>query len=151
MRMALSDNCRALSYARPDWQREQEYLKRNGDPQPCPCCNCRGFYAPRADDSGRRYRACKFCGFWQNVGSPPHEIIRYECRGSNHWVADWKGPHESWTCPRCGEVYRPEQAAAWPADDVSHWWHEAPKKGAQQDYRDFWTTKCVTVSRFGIP
>jgi len=151
MAIALSEKCRALSYAPADWQQEDSALRNGGDPQPCPCCSHHGFYAPRADDTNRHYRACKFCGFWQNVDKAPHEIIRYECRGSDHWEADWKEPHESWNCSRCRTLFHPNDAVAWPADDSSHWWHEAPTHGTQQDFRDFWSAKGITVSRFGIP
>jgi len=151
MRRALSIECLDLRYTFSDWRREDSALKGGGDPQPCPCCRRRGFYAPRADDEARRYRACKFCGFWQDVEKEPHEIIRYECRDADHWMADWKEPHEAWQCPRCGEQSNPADAVPWPADDTSHWWHQAPTDGTQSEYRSFWKAKGVEVGPFGIP
>ena len=148
---ALSPDCLALAYTPTDWQRENDALEEGGDPQPCPCCDRRGFYEPREADYDRRYRACKFCGFWQDVGKQPHEIIRYECRRSDHYAADWKEPQESWACPKCSCEFNPPDAVAWPADDSSHHWHQAPRKGTQQQYRDFWEAKGGRVGRHGIP
>lgn len=36
---------------------------------PCPKCNVVGFYAARHNPSNdQKYRMCKFCGLWQEVG-----------------------------------------------------------------------------------
>lgn len=37
---------------------------------PCPECGNIGFYSPRSGGE-RKYRACKFCGFWQDVDERP--------------------------------------------------------------------------------
>ena len=141
-----------VRYTEYDWSKEDADLKRGKHPQPCPRCTRRGFYAARLAPPNRKYRACKFCGFWQDVGKAPHPIIRYECSGSDgHWVADWKEPHESWTCPTCGRRYTPEQAVAWPAEEPTHWWNQAPKAGTQADFIAFWRDKGISPPRFGIP
>ena len=140
-----------MDYTLDDWTREDSALKGGADPAPCPRGKRRGFYAPRWAEPGRRYCACKFCGLWQDVGRPPHEIIRYECFGRDHCVADWKEPHESWACPVCGAAFTPDAAVPWPAENPEHCWNEAPAAGTQADYIAFWTGKGVLPPPFGIP
>ncbi len=135
-----------------EWDQEDTALKNGADPAPCPQCRRRGFYAPRWATPSRKYFACKFCGYWQDVGKPPHEIIRYECRNNDgHCVADWKEPQESWRCPECGKTFDPQEAVEWPADDPDHCWHSAPEQGTQDDYKTYWQSKGVKPPRFGIP
>ena len=138
-------------YSETDWRREDEALKQGGDPPPCHQCRRRGFYAPRWADGNRMYRACKFCGLWQDIDKEPHEIIRYECRGSDHRVADWKEPHESWVCPQCGEEFGPSESVLWPEADPSHPWQLAPEAGTQDDFKRFWTAQGSEPPPFGIP
>lgn len=86
-----------MTYTLKDWEKEEEIRKISyHEPWgscrlPCPNCRVVGFYAPRGDNEGRRYRACKFCGFWQ------------EARGK---VFDKRGgePYrcEAVLCPDCG-------------------------------------------------
>jgi len=149
-RVALSSRCRTLIYSLAEWRVENAALEGGDNPQPCPCCRRTGFYAPRQADGPRFYRACKYCGFWQDVDKTPHEIIRYECRDS-HWVADWKEPHEAWTCPECKTIFHPDEAVLWPSENPTHWWGEAPVSGTQEDYRRFWAAKGMRVHRWGIP
>ena len=149
--VSQSEKCLQLSYAVDDWQSEWAALRANGDPPPCPCCRRCGFYEPKLAPPSRRYRACKFCGFWQDVDESPREIIRYECQGpGGHWAADWKVPTESWTCS-CGKTYSPEERVPWPADDAAHWWNQAPTSGTQNDFRKFWSQHGITPGPFGIP
>ena len=134
------------------WEAEDRALKRGADPQPCPRCARRGFYAPRFAPPWRRYRACKFCGFWQEMGRPPHKIIRYECVRPDHRYADWKEPQEWWTCPACQSRYSPAQSVPWPVHNRAHPWHEAPRRGTQRTYIDYWLAKGVKQAPvFGIP
>ena len=84
------------------WEAEDRALKRGDDPPPCPRCRRRGFYAPRFAPPFRRYRACKFCGFWQSMDRPAHRIIRYECIRPDHRYADWKEPQEWWRVRSAG-------------------------------------------------
>lgn len=140
-----------FTYTDADWHAENQTLLAGGNPPPCPRCGRRGFYAPRWAEPDRHYRACKFCGFWQNVDSPPHEIIRYECTGHDHCVADWKEPHESWACPICGTSYTPTAAVPWPAHNPKHCWNKAPASGTQADFAAFWTNNGFPAPHFGIP
>lgn len=149
--MSQSEECRRLSYTLSEWEAEVQALIAGGDPPPCPCCGRRGCYEPKFASPDRRYRACKFCGFWQNVGERPMQVNRYECRAPDHSVADWKVPTESWTCPGCGSTYRPEQSVAWPADDPAHEWNEVPTAGTQEALRRFWSERGMKVGPFGIP
>ena len=139
-------------YIKAAWEYEQEELRSGGDPPPCPRCGRRGFYAPRFAEPDRRYRACKFCGLWQNVGKPPHEIIRYECHqhpdGSE--VADWKEPHESWDCPSCGRHFTPEESVPWPSERPDHNWREWPLRGSQEEYSRFLKERDLPHKEFGI-
>jgi hypothetical protein len=132
------------------WTQESAALHAGEDPLNCPACLRRGFYGPREADQARRYRACKFCGFWQNVGQLPHEIIRYECRQPDHWTMDWREPHESWQCPICTRPYSPSAAVPWPADDPTHPWHETPTAGSQADYISYWVSRGCPPPPFGI-
>ncbi len=150
LKTALSSRCLELTFSLNEWETEDRALKHGADPQPCPCCQRRGFYAPREADDGRRYRCCKFCGFWQDLEKHPHEIIRYECRASTHRASDWKEPHESWSCPECQTVFEPANSVAWPVDDTSHPWRNAPLTGTQEDYCSYWRAEGSSVPPFGI-
>jgi len=91
----------------------------------CPECKTLGFYNPREDkNSGRKYRACKFCGFWQEVsgkifterGSQPYRcamIYCDKCRVYN-WMLPWA---KIGNCKECGNFYR---EVRWPSDDPDH-------------------------------
>ena len=151
MRIALSSRCKALAYSLDDWTAENLALNEGKPPVACPCCARIGFYAPRRAEDGRHYRACKYCGFWQDIEKPPHEIIRFECAGTDHWYADWKEPHESWTCPQCQRIFRPRDSVAWPVDDATHPWRAAPTSGSQAEYQQFWEMYGCEAPVFGIP
>jgi len=119
-----------------EWEDEDRALRDGGDPTPCPRCGRRGFYGPRFAVPSRKYFACKFCGYWQDVNQPPHVIIRYECNQPDHRVADWKRPDEGWQCPGCGHAYQPVDAVAWPATVLDHLWRSMPEAGSQADFID---------------
>jgi hypothetical protein len=132
-----------------EWDAENGALPKGEPPAPCPVCRRRGFYAPRAAQA-RRYFACKFCGYWQDVGKPPHEIIRYECNGTDHAVADWKQPTGSWSCPMCARQFSPKEAVPWPNEVPNHPWHSAPTEGEQSDFVEFWRRQGMEVHSSGI-
>ena len=68
-------------YTRQNWDEEMKvpgigltFLNGYGfgSEIPCPLCKTVGFYGPRISgsidrDDSRRYRACKFCGLWQEA------------------------------------------------------------------------------------
>lgn len=122
-----------------EWDQEDQALKAGGDPPPCPQCQRRGCYAPRFAEPSRKYFACKFCGYWQDVGRPPDRTIRYECNQLDHSVADWKYPtNEAWQCPCCTRMYQPEDAVAWPAASAGHPWRSLPEAGSQAEFSQTW-------------
>jgi hypothetical protein len=140
----------SFTYTFEDWQNELHALRDGGDPAPCPRCGRRGFYEPKWAEPNRYYRACKFCGFWQNVGEDPMNVIRYECRAPDHWSADWKVATEAWSC-MCGRTFTPDQRVSWPVNDKGHWWNEAPAYGTQADFRKFWSERGLEPGPYGIP
>ncbi len=141
-----------MEYTEADWLAEDAALKKGSAPPPCPSCGRTGFYAPRADDNipPRHYRACKFCGLWQDVGMRPHTIIRYECHHWLHQVADWKEPHESWDCPVCDKHFMPVDAVSWPRDNPAHLWWKVPQSLSQAQYAEVWTNLGMRPPPFGI-
>ena len=65
-----------LVYTAENWERESYALfVERSDPAPCPECGRTGFFGPRARDPGRKFRACRFCGFWQVVGQSPIRLV----------------------------------------------------------------------------
>lgn len=151
-RLGISGEAKNIEdFADVDWLAEDAALKAGAEPPECPQCLRRGFYAPRFAAPNRRYRACKFCGFWQDVGKPPQKIVRFECHHPDGTaVADWKEPTESWTCPKCRRAFSPGEAVPWPADNPSHSWNNTPQRGSQADYVAYWETQGVKPPTFGI-
>ena len=65
-------------YTEPEWQKDESHRLTGGSFR-CPDCNSEENFWPkhhlRSDGSERHYRACKICGFWQEVdGSAPYRI-----------------------------------------------------------------------------
>ena len=97
-------------YTEDDWDSEMAALySERGCPPGCPQCGRSGFYGPREAEGSRRYRACKFCGFWQHVGQPAvtNKPTVHNCEewpkvagAAYTW---WVQPDEEiYTCPYCG-------------------------------------------------
>ena len=102
-----------------------------GTTLPCPACQTVGFYGPRIypgqGEPTRKYRACKFCGFWQEAwgelrnepfpGAKPYRCTMVRCETCNSY--DWRFPDgfKPGTCPTCNvEMTR----TAWPSEDPQH-------------------------------
>ena len=100
---------------------------------PCPNCGVIGFYSPRqvgeGDNITRKYRACKFCGLWQET-----EGALYNSIGGKPWrckmvlcdkcpLYDWRYPllTDFGVCAKCGSTDLKE--AKWPSDDPGHIFH----------------------------
>jgi hypothetical protein len=97
---------------------------------PCPQCKTIGFYGPRHSPSEgeiiRKYRACKFCGFWQEAsgevfdqkGGEPYRCIAVyceKCRNNYDWRVPWA--FEPGGCQKChAELKR----TVWASDDPKH-------------------------------
>ena len=105
----------------------------------CPQCQSVGFYGPKltVDNSGkatRKYRACKFCGFWQEAwgtvfnerGGDPYRCIIVGCvrcpengRISYDWQVPWA--YEPQSCSVCHTTM---EKTRWASDDLGHPFHK---------------------------
>ncbi len=126
-------------YSENQWQNEGatafrcEHSQLGSCSLPCPQCKEVGFYSPRqafADDKKvRKYRACKFCGFWQEAwgdvynerGGAPYRCKMMHCSDCKRY--DWKVPwaKELGPCGKCRSENTEE--VAWPSDDPNHPFH----------------------------
>ena len=121
-------------YGEDEWQQEMDFVQVHGGFQlgstiRCPVCSALGFYGPRLekrrDDVDRRYRACKFCGFWQEVtgyvhrekGGTPYRCIMVSCArcGSYDWKVPWDIQDK--LCGRCGTAML---EVKWPNEEPTH-------------------------------
>jgi hypothetical protein len=137
-------------YTEDDWDSEIAALfSERGRPRKCPQCRRSGFYGPREAEGSRRYRACKFCGFWQDVGGPP-VTNQPTVHGCEQWpeVAGaayiwWVRPDETtYTCPYCGAEVRVEEALITaPANDSSHPWWQVPQGMTLDEAAVFWASQ----------
>lgn len=137
------------TYTEDDWDSEMAALfSEGGGPGSCPSCTRSGFYGPREAEGPRRYRACKFCGFWQDVGQPPvtNKATVHNCE---EWPAVagaayiwWVRPDEdSYSCPYCAAEVRIDEAfVTAPAQDSSHPWWRVPQGMTLDEAADFWAT-----------
>lgn len=135
-----------LRYSEADWQSERQQLDAGSDPGVCPICERTGFYGPRDDGAGRRYRKCVYCGLLQNVGEAPVQLRAcvHDC-GAVPTVAGtpmitWVEPDKNfYTCDGCGrEVDVDVNLATGPADDPGHPWRSVPQGLSQREYVRFW-------------
>lgn len=135
-----------LTYSEDDWQSETQQLDAGADPGACPICGRTGFYGPRDDGTGRRFRQCTYCGLRQNVGEAPSQLraCLHDC-GSVPTVAGtpmitWVEAEKNfYTCVGCGrEVDVDVNLATSPADDPDHPWRLVPQGLSQRAYLRFW-------------
>ena len=93
---------------------------------PCPWCNIIGFYSPRVARE-RKYRACKFCGWWQEVdGGEPYRCIALYCDACG--IYDWTQPKEEKDfkfCEKCKQQYK---TFLWAIDYPEHPFWEGKKE-----------------------
>jgi len=145
-----------VAYTQAAWDDEAFTLFAEGrDPAPCPSCGRVGFYGPRVGGDGVRSRACRFCGFYQAVDSPPTrgQAAAHRCatwpeiaRAPYLW---WLPPgSESYHCPFCDEqVTLAESRATAPSDDPSHPWWKVPQGRSRFYYARFWENWPYTKGR----
>ena len=128
----MNGNMPTLPFTKQDWLVEKEYSlvhckhsKFGSCCIPCPDCGNLGFYGYRESGKGktlRMYRACKFCGFWQEVDGKPYRCYMVFC--TDCYAYDWHKPNEKFTvCTNCGseEIKKIE----WPAKNPTHkFWKE---------------------------
>ena len=79
-------------YTEKQWEEERRLNKfcgqhpnwfHSGCTLQCPQCGAAGFYGPKIDSDSNKYRACKFCGWWQEVRGAGRNIgggQPYRCR-----------------------------------------------------------------------
>lgn len=134
-------------YTRADWEAESFSIFAEGaDPGACPQCGRTGFYGPRFADPDRRYRACRFCGFWQDVdgGAERYLPTAHACE---LWPEVSKAPYIWWIepgtdaydCPFCQEpVLVDSSTVPVPADTPQHPWWRIPQGRGQSFYQRLW-------------
>lgn len=152
-----------LVYTLEDWERESYALfVERSDPAPCPECGRTGFHGPRARDPGRRFRACRFCGFWQVVGHKPIRLVPtvHDCsewpecaRAAYIW---WVHPDEKrYTCPYCRQlvpvvghnVFMKGALITPPSEDPDHPLRKVPQNRTYSYYQRFWENWPCTKGR----
>jgi len=128
------------------------------DPGACPQCGRTGFYGPRVGGRGRRYRACRFCGFHQDVGGLP-DLARPTSHRCGVWPQVARAPYVWWLppdedeylCPFCEERVRLEDARVRaPIDDPEHPWWKVPQERTRFYYARFWENWAFTKGRVFI-
>lgn len=96
---------------------------------PCPLCKTVGFYGPRISgkegENPRKYRACKFCGLWQEASGNAREKLgpkAYRCiaiRCPKEHIYDWRMP-EITNFGNCQVCQSPLEKTDWAFDNPSH-------------------------------
>ncbi len=95
-----------------------------GSNLPCPLCCEVGFYSPRFTDGERprKYRACKYCGFWQEaegeakdrLGPKAYRCVFVRCPEDGE-IYDWFMPGDPFrNCRHCNGQYI---EAVWPVSE----------------------------------
>ncbi len=113
-------------------------------------------------DPGRKFRACRFCGFWQEVGKKPVRFrpVAHDCeewpqcaKAPYIW---WVEPNEKWfNCVYCGKRAPVEGSNPFakgvlvraPSDDQDHPWWRVPQNRPYQFYYRFWENWPATKGR----
>ncbi len=136
---------KGMPYTEADWTAEIRERERGG-PYPCPACEHRGFYGPRSDESGRRYRLCNFCGFMQNVGEAYvdmrpciHNCGKVKSLAGAPYVT-WVRPEQTrYLCEFCGqEADLADSLSSSPALDQHHPWWGVPQEFSRTEFVRFW-------------
>ena len=93
----LSQELFTIEYTEDEWAEESYALgAERADPVPCPRCKRTGFYGPRALEA--KYRACRFCGFFQEVGHGPLRFVPV-VHACNSWPECAKAAYVWWVPP----------------------------------------------------
>jgi len=145
-----------VAYTTAVWDEECFTVFAEGrDPGVCPSCGRTGFYGPRVGNAGERYRACRFCGFFQDVDGPPtraHPSIH----GCPEWPEVARAPYvwwlapraEEYQCPFCAQMVRAADAPATaPSDDPAHPWWKVPQTRTRFYYSRLWENWPYTRGR----
>src|SRR2546428_10110304 len=125
-------------YTETECQQEMDLVLSNPGTQlgslviRCPHCNTLGFYSPRFEkrpDVDRKYRACKFCGFAQELTGyalpdypEPYRWVMLTCPKCPGGYYDWRVPKD--TSPkRCSQCGTSCIDVDWPTKDPNHPFH----------------------------
>jgi hypothetical protein len=146
----------AVAYTPRAWEEEAFSLFAEGrDPQPCPKCGWTGFYGPRVGHDGVRYRACRFCGLYQEVNAAP-AVADPAVHACSMWPEIARAPYvwwvppgqESFHCPFCDtDAVLAESRIPIPAADANHPWWRVPQKRTRFYYSRFWENWPFTKGR----
>ena len=157
------DDPDSSTFTEKDWE-DQFYalMGEQADPLPCPDCGRAGFYGPRALDDKPKFRACRFCGFFQEVMQQPTRLqpVAHDC---DDWPDAAGAPYiwwipksEKWyTCNYCARRVAVTQANAFmkgaavtsPDDDPNHPWQKVPQDASYDTYYKLWENWPVTKGR----
>lgn len=135
-----------VPYTVADWRAERERIQPQEIAAACRSCGRTGFYGPREADNGRKYRLCKFCGFYQCVGEDPVQFrpCAHQCESWPEVLGapyiQWIGPDQkSYDCFYCAEdVPSGPTAIPRPAETEDHPWREVPQGLTYGGYQRFW-------------
>jgi hypothetical protein len=142
------------AYTEENWEEESyALLAERADPNHCPNCGLTGFFGPRARDDAPKFRECRFCGFYQEVGQQPKRR-RPVAHGCDEWpeIAGapyiwWIAPDERFfVCAFCGQrapaetsnVFMKGAGITAPSDDPGHPWWNVPQDESYSFYYNFW-------------
>ena len=144
------------AYSAGQWDEEAFAMFAEGrDPSACPQCGATGFYGPRVASDGTRYRACRFCGLYQEIGGPVQRA-QPSVHGCDAWPEIARAPYIWWApptlaeyeCPFCGErVTVANTLTGIPATDPLHAWWKVPHKRTRFWYASFWERWPYTKGR----
>lgn len=146
MSKRLNENLRnkihGKKYTEKQWTEEMALsspLSSLGSCLRCPNCKTLGFYGPRVVQNNkgeitRKYKACKFCGFWQEAwgdvynerGGEAYRCITVLCDkcGAYDWRVPWS--KQLGNCINCGNANIKQ--AEWASNDQNHPFHKLKEK-----------------------
>ena len=109
-----------------------------GGSLPCPNCKTIGFYGPRRNPPEgeiiRKYRACKFCGFWQEVwgsgyndrGGKAFRCVALYCTTCDAY--DWTLPKDVEDYKSCSTCHNQFKRIDWASDNPNHVFNEIKRQ-----------------------
>lgn len=143
-------------YTADQWEEDAFAVFAEGrDPPACPACSQTGFYGPRVTPDGERYRGCRFCGFYQEIGGPAGRA--QACvHGCGPWPEIARAPYIWWAppgtdtfvCPFCDATVATSSALTEPpSDNPDHPWWRVPQQRTRFYYARFWENWPYTKGR----
>jgi hypothetical protein len=142
-------------YSHGEWKWERRVLEAGAEPPPCPKCGRTGFYGPRTRRWNRFYRACRFCGFWQDLDDKA-KYCRPVVHGCHRWPVVAGAPYVWWvlpgqrtfTCAYCmAEVSVDRAEVKNPFLSRNHPWWKVPQNKSHERYVKFWSQWAISRGR----